>query len=461
MEFSNLNVDLGIIDKGSKTTVVFPFIGDKSEIVNISPSCFDSETEVLTDLGWKNWKDVSGKEKFLSVNPISGDISWEKAIRLINSPYQGKMIHLKNKNFDLMTTPDHKHCIKRYPKAKGIKLLSYDEFSGLKPACFVNIANGRWIGTNPETKTIGDLEVPFSCYCKFMGWYLSEGCAFNKKERKNLSVISISQQKVENKSEIDNLFIEFFNRSCHTNFNKHSIYVNREIGQFFIDFGHSHDKYVPDDIKNASPENINLFLESFIKGDGSIRFQNINDYPSIEKLYYTSSKKLVSDITEMLLKVNKRASVSVKKPIPTKFKNGIYTPKTEAYVIREGVSKTSSLKNITVKEIDYDSTIHSVTLERNNTLFIKRNGKITISGNCGCTAECTANDDCVTAVYTEDSKLGTNIRDQYPSGYYPFQKNITVYLKDDQDLQIESAAGIVYNPNKKSVRLSFTGKVKI
>jgi len=86
---------------------------------------------------------------------------------------------------------------------------------------------------------------------------------------------------------------------------------------------------------------------------------------------------------------------------------------------------------------------------------------VNIQPSCGCTAECTVKDDCITAVYTEDSKLGSNIKDQYPSGYYPFHKNITVYLKDDQDLQIESAAGLVYNPNKKSVRLSFTGKIKI
>lgn len=86
---------------------------------------------------------------------------------------------------------------------------------------------------------------------------------------------------------------------------------------------------------------------------------------------------------------------------------------------------------------------------------------VEVKPSCGCTAECRVEDGCITAVYTEDSKLGVNAKTQYPSGYYPFQKNITVYLKDDQDLQIQTAAGIVYNPHKKYQTLTFNGKVEL
>jgi len=86
---------------------------------------------------------------------------------------------------------------------------------------------------------------------------------------------------------------------------------------------------------------------------------------------------------------------------------------------------------------------------------------VSVRPACSCTADCLVEDDCIVAVYTEDSKLGGNYKDQYPSGYYPFQKNITVYLKDNEDLQIQTAAGIVYNPNKKYQTLTFTGKVQL
>lgn len=460
MEFNNTNCDLGVITKGSKHEVKFPFVGSKDEIVKVQPACFDSDTDVMTNEGWKNWKIVNGSEKFLSVNPITKDLSWETASKLIKEDYVGDMVYLHNNTFNLMTTPDHNHVINKYSKIKNYNFYKYDQL--LDTHCLIR-AGFKWNGSNPDFKEIGNLKIPFDIYCKFMGWYLSEGSCFQKKNRPNLHAITIAQMKQENISEILNLLELFFGKKPFSGKKDHGLYIDNELGKFFTQFGHSYDKFVPEDIKNSTVNNINHFLTSFNKGDGSVRKNKQRfGYPANpEILYFTSSNRLASDICEMTLKLGKTVSYTERLPIEVTHKNGKYTAKSINYSIRELGTKTVQMKNLKKEIVKYDGTIHSVTLNSNNTLIVRRNGKVCLSGNCSCTADCVVEDDCVVAVYTEDSKLGGNYKDQYPSGYYPFQKNITVYLKDNEDLQIQTAAGIVYNPNKKYQTLTFTGKVQL
>lgn len=84
---------------------------------------------------------------------------------------------------------------------------------------------------------------------------------------------------------------------------------------------------------------------------------------------------------------------------------------------------------------------------------------VEIQPGCSCTANCTVEDGKVVAVFTESDKLGNKA--QYPSGYYPISKTITIYLKDENDLQISTPAGVVYNPHKKKEILRFNARVKI
>lgn len=83
---------------------------------------------------------------------------------------------------------------------------------------------------------------------------------------------------------------------------------------------------------------------------------------------------------------------------------------------------------------------------------------VKIQPGCGCTADCKVEGNTIIAMFTESDR-GTKL--QYPSGSYPVSKNVTVYLKDSEDLQIETPAGIVYNPNKKRETLTFIARVTV
>jgi hypothetical protein len=67
---------------------------------------------------------------------------------------------------------------------------------------------------------------------------------------------------------------------------------------------------------------------------------------------------------------------------------------------------------------------------------------------CGCTAKVEVTDNEIKAIFT-------------PEGVGPFSKGINVYFKDGTDLNLVNALGVeTLNPNKKSIKLKFHGKVE-
>src|SRR5215210_6429878 len=56
--------------------------------------CYDDATEVLTDAGWRPWPLVNGDEVFATLAP-SGDIEYQRALRLVRKEYRGHMIGFK------------------------------------------------------------------------------------------------------------------------------------------------------------------------------------------------------------------------------------------------------------------------------------------------------------------------------------------------------------------------------
>ncbi|RLG29022.1 hypothetical protein DRN98_08815, partial [Methanosarcinales archaeon] len=63
------------------------------------PNCFDKDTEVLTDDGWKYFKDLKN-EKILSVNLETGNSEWVSIKSKISYYLDGNMIHYFNRIMD-------------------------------------------------------------------------------------------------------------------------------------------------------------------------------------------------------------------------------------------------------------------------------------------------------------------------------------------------------------------------
>lgn len=74
--------------------------------------CFDEETEVLTEHGWEKFKNVKkGIDKVAQVDTKTNTLSFAVPTDYIEKPFKGEMLHFVNDNTDIMVTPNHRMMI--------------------------------------------------------------------------------------------------------------------------------------------------------------------------------------------------------------------------------------------------------------------------------------------------------------------------------------------------------------
>ena len=130
--------------------------------------CYDDKTEVLTENGWKLFKDV-GDEKVATLNPNTFSLEYEKPKLKVDMPYKGKMIDYDGDAMSFTITPDHicpvwhdKNDLRRYYGKDILKHPRHKYF--------------RLTANYEGTDGVNELGLKPSVYAAFMGAYLSEGC---------------------------------------------------------------------------------------------------------------------------------------------------------------------------------------------------------------------------------------------------------------------------------------------
>ena len=104
------------------------------------------------------------------------------------------------------------------------------------------------------------------------------------------------------------------------------------------------------------------------------------------------------------------------------------------------------------------SIVFEYTGDKEDIVFVKP--------GCNCTAEVDwiSTPGQIKAVYTDHDTTSIDPKvfaAHYPSGVYSFVKDLTVYLKDDQDLTIIEGLEKQFNPKKTKIVLNFTGTVRL
>lgn len=86
------------------------------------PDCYDDQTEVLTNSGWKFFKDLTEQDLVAQVHE-SGEYEFVKPEKYIDQDYSGKMIRFSDHfgKVDLVVTPNHRMAFKM-AKTEKIKI---------------------------------------------------------------------------------------------------------------------------------------------------------------------------------------------------------------------------------------------------------------------------------------------------------------------------------------------------
>jgi len=355
---------------------------------NLGPStgemgCYDDQTEVLTDNGWKLFKDLK-KEKICTLNPETEEIEFHKPELLVSFSHHKKLVSVKNQTLDIAVTLDHNMYVSTQHNARNkknkfelikAKDLQYQSlikrtgnWTGITQKNFILPATelGHYEGKQVMFHKTKEIQIPMDEWISFMGIWLSDGCASNNK-------ISVCQKIPEKTKKIEALLSELpFEFSKREN----EFYAySKQLGSFLEEFGKAPEKFVPDFIKKLDKKQIDLFLEWFALGDAT---KMKGGY----RIFYTSSKKMADGIQELLLKTGKTGIIKKRERYGKKWIEDHYANSDKPqYEVHERVKKTNSWADRRdTKIINYEGKVYCATV-KNHVMYVRKNGKPYWCGN--------------------------------------------------------------------------------
>ncbi len=349
------------------------------KFVGWHPQCYDEDSEVYTADGWKYFSEVDDNDLILSLNPETRDLEYVGILYNINRHYKGQMVHFFNKSYSQFVTPEHEVLCLSKQDNRTFRRIQADKCGKSQPI----YRSSKWRGRKIEFVTIGSHSVPFAPFAKFMGYWLSDGSLGHK------YAILIAQEDTD-RSRIYDCIAEMGMRP---RYNGGRIEFNdKDWYEYLQQFGKAAVKFIPAEIKESDKDGIRIFLDAFISCDGHIKKAkpfvgskgNLCVPNNDERTYCTTSRRMADDIGELLLKVGYRPSFRVNHTAGKQhqFRNNVYTINYDCITITECHSQCATQYN---KEyVDYDGMVYDLTLERNNTMYIRRNGKCFWGSNCRC-----------------------------------------------------------------------------
>jgi hypothetical protein len=403
--------------------------------------CYDEKTEILTENGWKYFKDLTLEDRVFTLTD-DNRIELHHPIRLFEYNYEGKMIHFKSRAFDLLVTPNHRMVVDH--KYKGKRM--FVEAKDFKPYQHYIPKGGIWEGEEKEWfilppvvilggagpqskfseeelqiirqlknegKTIYQIAESFNCspvaisnvctkenygnrervriryeapplkikmddWLKFFGFWLAEGSTDNEKIAPDHGYrVVISQKNKEKREEIK----EVLNRLPFNYSEEKDTFVihNKQLWAYLRQFGNKYTKFIPKEIKNLSKRQLKILFDWMVKGDGYVRKTNgqIN--------YWTASKRLADDLQEIILKLGWHATIKERRRKISQIKgrevktNVVYEIGVHRKTKHFTFTHKEMIKN-QIRKVYYKGKVYCCEVP-NHTVYVRRNGKATWCGN--------------------------------------------------------------------------------
>jgi len=378
------------------------------------PECHDPATKILTETGWKYISEISDSEIVATINPDNMNLEYHQINRKIEKFYEGDMLQMKHASFDALVTPNHKFMVNT---TTNKTTQTFVDAINLNTAHLIP-KRSNWVGTDLEFfpltydfwnnkkqqyETVTEY-IPTSIFMELLGWYITEGwvstIGYN---------VNISQTKKETKKEIISLLEKlpyvWYRRTKNDKVGTDDHYdetfnvVSKALWVYLKKLGKSTDKYIPSEVKNLSIKYLQILLDTLIKGDGSG-----------ETEYYTISKQLADDVSEIMIKCGYSASITENIPDKVYYKvcnketleeeiihNIYYYTKNKSdtfelvekinipgdkifYNVRKKSSNYYHVADMDIETINYSGMVYCVDVP-NHTFIAMRNGKQFISGN--------------------------------------------------------------------------------
>jgi hypothetical protein len=323
--------------------------------------CLDEKTELLTKRGWVKYTNIKKEDKVLSFNPDTEKGEWVDIDQIIIKKFEGYLNHLETRTIDLMATDNHK----MFTYNRRTKKYEYIQIQ--------NLTNNRY-------------QIPITCsfnknrdyqisddYLKLVAWVLTDGHLQSK--YKYISIYQSKDTFYEIIKILDNLNFKYRVSTRHRNVKSicgkklYSQLPSREIHLNSIDskkisiYLQDNAREYPDWVSKLSNRQFDLFLETLIKGDGSIHCNG-----KTARMLYSGNKRFLERLQIECIQRNYSATLST------------YNKNQHRLNICNRIKYSFNGKGV-FKKIKYSGDVWDLTVKNHN-FMIRRNNKCHFTGNC-------------------------------------------------------------------------------
>lgn len=346
--------------------------------------CFDDQTEILTNEGWKLFENLHGNENVLSLN--SDVAEWGKITQLHKYSYNGMLNLYESASTNFSITDNHNLVVRSNPKSDKYLIRQFQNL----PQTFVLKGGNVWAGKNTANITFtSNYAMPHGGqrikkwvfdmrdWAEFLGWYISEGSCYQEKRKDGRLRVLITQKKPANRQRIEGLL----DRMC-IKYRLNGIqyeFSNNEIGRHLLKHcgRRQPQRRIPVYIKNATTVVMQAFLDSFALGDGS---RNSN---GVGRTYTSTSNVLIDDLQEMLVKLGVAGKKTCKHIAGEEFvvEGRKVTRRNNVFTLHEcGKAADHWVSKRNIHKQRYSGFVYCVSTPH-KTIAVRRNGCVMWSGN--------------------------------------------------------------------------------
>jgi len=327
--------------------------------------CFSEDTQILTKDGWKYYYEVDDNTEIGTFNKKTKEIEFQKFIEAQIYNYEGEMYEIKALSTDLLVTPNHRLYWANNNSPNNFEMICASD---------VKLNNSRKIQYSSGINLKQDVDICDNMI-KLIAWIITDGSTrktgnykniiiYQRKEKVNLITtlldsLEIKYRLIERNRNISEICGVLLKNQIST---QCEIHINSDESKKIYE--HINEKYVlPEWTYEMSERQVDLFIQSLVDGDGS----RVKNHPNSLMLY---GIKEVLDQVQHLLTINGyRSSISEYRKNQYRLN---FTKNTVSYIDR--------IKNH-IRKVNYKGIVWDFTVP-NDTLVVRRNDKVSITGNC-------------------------------------------------------------------------------
>ena len=382
-----------------------PEIGDKF-------SCYSDDTDILTDKGWINFKELTMDYKVASLMDDGETMTYTKPLEVMSYDFKGNMYKVESNQVDLLVTPNHRMYVgnrdgenfgfklaeeaygKRWTYKKNIE--NYIPSVEGRPAELSYINSAGEAVAEPQAfilkgdDTTADISVPINDWLMLFGIWMAEGCisggsvryaAHKERVRNELDRIGLSSNIKfglckDSKDDVD--------------YNSYRIYGKVFVGYFTPLSVGSTNKSLPEWTWYLTPEQCRTLINGMMLGDGHTMANGTRRYD-------TSSIRLANDFQRLCLHAGYSTNISIKylagheSVIKQEGREGeVIKSTTNAYrltiiesqntpKVNKNITKTGENRHDSWQE--YDGKVYCCRVDGPGAIYVRRNKVPVWSGN--------------------------------------------------------------------------------